>query len=64
MLRSVMRAVINVNDPFSPSEFQANLPVALGIRWARSTRRSGIGPGDEVVVVRIDGVVLEVDPVP
>ena len=36
-----------------------------GTRWrARSTRRSGIGPGDEVVVVRIDGVVLEVDPVP
>ena len=34
-----------------------------GTRWrARATRRSGIGPGDEVVVVRIDGVVLEVDP--
>ena len=34
-----------------------------GVRWsARSTRRSGIGPGDAVVVTRIDGVVLEVDP--
>jgi membrane-bound serine protease (ClpP class) len=34
-----------------------------GVRWrARSTRRSGIGSGDAVVVVRIDGVVLEVDP--
>jgi membrane-bound serine protease (ClpP class) len=33
-----------------------------GTRWrARATRRSGIAPGDEVVVVRIDGVVLEVD---
>ncbi|MBI5156879.1 MAG: hypothetical protein HZA58_02565 [Acidimicrobiia bacterium] len=33
-----------------------------GTRWrARATRRSGIGPGDDVVVVRIDGVVLEVD---
>lgn len=33
-----------------------------GTRWrARATRRSGIGPGDEVVVVRIDGVVLEVE---
>jgi membrane-bound serine protease (ClpP class) len=36
-----------------------------GARWrARSTRRSGIGPGDAVVVTRIDGVVLEVDPAP
>jgi membrane-bound serine protease (ClpP class) len=35
-----------------------------GVRWkARSTRRSGIGAGDAVVVTRIDGVVLEVDPV-
>ncbi len=35
-----------------------------GVRWrARSTRHSGIGPGDAVVVTRIDGVVLEVDPV-
>lgn len=36
-----------------------------GVRWrARSTRRSGIGAGDPVVVTRIDGVVLEVDPEP
>lgn len=35
-----------------------------GSRWrARSSRRSVIVAGDEVVVVRIDGVVLEVDPV-
>jgi membrane-bound serine protease (ClpP class) len=35
-----------------------------GVRWrARSTRRSGVASGDAVVVVRIDGVVLEVDPV-
>ena len=34
-----------------------------GTRWrARSTRRSGIAAGDAVVVVRIDGVVVEVDP--
>jgi membrane-bound ClpP family serine protease len=34
-----------------------------GVRWrARSTRRSGITAGNPVVVVRIDGVVLEVDP--
>jgi membrane protein implicated in regulation of membrane protease activity len=34
-----------------------------GVRWrARSTRHSGIGPGDAVVVTRIEGVVLEVDP--
>ena len=34
-----------------------------GVRWrARSTRRSGIGSGDAVVVARIDGVVLEVEP--
>jgi membrane protein implicated in regulation of membrane protease activity len=35
-----------------------------GSRWpARASRRSGIGAGDEVVVVRIDGVVLEVEKV-
>lgn len=35
-----------------------------GARWrARSTRQSGITAGDAVVVVRIDGIVLEVDPV-
>jgi membrane-bound serine protease (ClpP class) len=34
-----------------------------GVRWrARSTRQSGIGSGDAVVVARIDGVVLEVEP--
>ena len=34
-----------------------------GTRWrARSARRSGIAAGDAVVVVRIDGVVVEVDP--
>jgi membrane-bound serine protease (ClpP class) len=34
-----------------------------GVRWkARSTRRSGIDSGDAVVVARIDGVVLEVEP--
>lgn len=34
-----------------------------GVRWrARSTRHSGIAAGDAVVVTRIDGVVLEVDP--
>jgi membrane-bound serine protease (ClpP class) len=33
-----------------------------GSRWrARASRRSGIGAGDEVLVVRIDGVVLEVE---
>ncbi|WKZ81976.1 MAG: NfeD family protein [Acidimicrobiia bacterium] len=36
-----------------------------GSHWrARSTRRSGIDPGDEVVIVGIDGIVLEVDPAP
>lgn len=36
-----------------------------GARWrARSTRQSGITAGDAVVVVRIDGIVLEVDPAP
>ncbi len=36
-----------------------------GTRWrARSTRRSGIAAGDAVTVVRIDGVVVEVDPTP
>ncbi len=36
-----------------------------GVRWqARSTRRSGIAAGDAVVVSRIDGIVLEVDPPP
>lgn len=34
-----------------------------GVRWsARSSRRSGIAAGTPVVVTRIDGIVLEVDP--
>lgn len=34
-----------------------------GARWqARSGRSSGIGPGDPVVVISVDGVVLEVGP--
>jgi membrane-bound serine protease (ClpP class) len=36
-----------------------------GARWgARATRASGIGPGDAVTVVAVDGVMLEVEPVP
>ncbi len=38
--------------------------VVDGAKWqARSTRASGIAPGDRVEVVAVEGVVLEVDPV-
>lgn len=38
--------------------------VVDGARWrARSSRVSGIGEGDEIQVVAVDGIVLEVDPV-